>query len=586
MSLVINTNVASLNSQRQLMNSGGALDKATERLSSGQRINSAKDDAAGLAISNRMTSQVRGLDQAIRNANDGISLIQTAEGALQEVTNILQRMRELSIQSANGIYSDADRSQLNAETKQLKSELDRIATSTSFNGQTLLDGSLGKTDLQVGSEANQTIGITVPSFRTDKLGGASGDITGQATTIADLNALTAGTWTVNDTSIGDLSAAVTVNDAIKVINNSLDGKGALASASVEFKAASVGTGVLVAGTDVLTIDVKDGDGNTQTYQLTGTNSMDELIKKINAETGIEAKLSDSGRLVLDKQGAESITVTDVSTNNAASGFGAGPTTGTFSLVISDTSVGKNGVKIETDPAGGTDALLQAAGLDPQSDTKDLQGISLAAAAGTSNDGDIIINGVAIKAVTFTGVPATDAAAVIKQINLQSNETGVVASYGTWLDGAATAATDAIQLTSVSGADISIKYGTNATPATVLDQFGLLERNAADGTGSINNIDISTAAGAQKAIGVIDKAIDQVSSTRSQMGAINNRLEFTINNLANVSEKTSAARSRIVDADFAAETAAMSRAQVLQQAATAMLAQSNARPQQVLSLLKG
>src|SRR5690554_4842792 len=155
MSLVINTNVASLNSQRQLMQSGNALDQATERLSSGQRINSAKDDAAGLAISNRMTSQVRGLDQAIRNANDGISMIQTAEGALQETTNILQRMRELSVQSANGIYTDGDRETLNAEVEQLREELNRIAAETSFNGQKLLDGALGQVDLQVGDQSRQ-----------------------------------------------------------------------------------------------------------------------------------------------------------------------------------------------------------------------------------------------------------------------------------------------------------------------------------------------------------------------------------------------------------------------------------------------
>src|SRR5690606_26860630 len=157
MSLVINTNVASLNSQRQLMNSGQALDRATERLSSGNRINSAKDDAAGLAISNRMTSQVRGLDQAIRNANDGVSLIQLAEGALQETTNILQRMRELAVQSANGIYTSGDRSTLNAEVQQLKAELDRISQTTSFNGLNILDGTVGKTSLQVGASSNQTI---------------------------------------------------------------------------------------------------------------------------------------------------------------------------------------------------------------------------------------------------------------------------------------------------------------------------------------------------------------------------------------------------------------------------------------------
>ena len=166
MALVINSNIASINAQRQLMNSGNALDRATERLSSGNRINSAKDDAAGLAIGNRMTSQVRGLDQAVRNANDGVSMIQTAEGALQESTNILQRMRELAVQSANGIYNDADRRTLNAEVQQLKSELDRISETTSFNGRSLLDGSLGTTALQVGSQANQTLDVSIGSFST------------------------------------------------------------------------------------------------------------------------------------------------------------------------------------------------------------------------------------------------------------------------------------------------------------------------------------------------------------------------------------------------------------------------------------
>ena len=161
MALVINSNIASINAQRQLSSSGMALDRATERLSSGNRINSAKDDAAGLAIGNRMTSQIRGLDQAVRNANDGVSMIQTAEGALQESTNILQRMRELSVQSANGIYNDSDRQTLNAEVQQLKTELDRIATTTSFNGRSLLDGSLGTTKLQVGALSNQTIDVKI-----------------------------------------------------------------------------------------------------------------------------------------------------------------------------------------------------------------------------------------------------------------------------------------------------------------------------------------------------------------------------------------------------------------------------------------
>src|SRR5690554_3702936 len=164
MAMVINSNIMSLNAQNQLTKSQNDLNTSMERLASGKRINSAADDAAGLAIANRMTSQVRGLDQAVRNANDGISLIQTAEGALEESTNILQRMRELSIQSANGTYSEGNRSTLNAEVKQLTAELNRISETTSFNGQKILDGSLGKTSLQVGSEANETISFQIQAM--------------------------------------------------------------------------------------------------------------------------------------------------------------------------------------------------------------------------------------------------------------------------------------------------------------------------------------------------------------------------------------------------------------------------------------
>jgi len=194
-----------------------------------------------------------------------------------------------------------------------------------------------------------------------------------------------------------------------------------------------------------------------------------------------------------------------------------------------------------------------------------------------NKGDLIINGVEIKAITLTAVAADNAAELIQRLNEQSAETGVVAFAGT--------EATAIALRSVSGDAISIKAGANTTAALVLARTGLKERNASEGVGSVASVDVSTAAGAQKAIGIIDKAIDQVSSTRADLGAINNRLDFTVSNLANISEKTSAARSRINDADFAAETANLSRSQVLQQAATAMLAQSNARPQQVLSLLR-
>jgi flagellin len=580
MSLVINTNISSLNSQRQLNGSGMALDRATERLSSGQRINSAKDDAAGLAISNRMTSQIRGLDQAIRNANDGVSLIQTAEGALQESTNILQRMRELAVQSSNGIYSDADRATLNAESKQLKSELDRIAKTTSFNNKNLLDGSLGTTKLQVGIQAGQSIDLKVGNFTSNSLGGSSADIIGEAAVngVADLSALIATTWTINDVAIRTLATGTTLNDKLKLINADLDGKGAVASARTEIVGKSVGTGILLAGTSQLTIAVVDGDGLAQSYIITGTNNMAELVAKINSDTSVEAKLNDKGRLVLSQAGVTSIVTTDTSTNDAGSGI-TDVTDGTrnFSMVFTDLSSDRRGVKIEAG-AGGTVVMSTNLGIDFSDDNKNIQGkVVAAAAAATTTLGDININGVAIKAITLVAVAATDAAEIIKRLNEQSNETGVIAFAGT--------VASSIALRSVSGSEISIKYGDTAVAATNMLRFGLQERNASDGSGTVTSIDISTLAGAQKAIGILDKAIDQVNTQRSDLGAVNNRLDFTVSNLSNVSEKTSSARSRITDADFATETANLSRSQVLQQAATAMLAQANARPQQILSLLR-
>jgi flagellin len=587
MALIINTNVASMNAQRQLGGAGMALDRATERLSSGQRVNSAKDDAAGLAIANRMTSQVRGLDQAVRNANDGVSLVQTAEGALQESTNILQRMRELAVQSSNGIYTDADRKTLNAETKQLKSELDRIAGSTSFNGKNLLDGSFGTTKLQVGSLSGESIDLKVGNFKTGSMGGSSTDIVGAKTTIAALNNLVAGKWTINDTAMSTLATATTVNKVVASLNADLTGKGAVASAGVELKATTTGTGVLKTGTDTLTLATKDGDGNTQTHILSGTANMNELVTKINKEVpGISAKLDDNNRLVLTADGAESITVTE-----STAGFTGLPASGTFSLKFTDTSSDKSGVKIEAGVVAGTtvagaDALVVAAGLDVSDDNKNLQGIAVTnATAGTSADGDLILNGVALKGTVFTATLTTNVLAVIKSINDQSAQTGVVASAGTSTDGSAAANVTKISLHSVSGQPISIKYGANATAATVLANYGFQERNATEGSGSVSSVDLSTQAGAQKAIGILDKAIDQVSTQRADLGAINNRLDFTVSNLSNISEKTTAARSRIIDADFAVETANLSRSTVLQQAASAMLAQANQRPQNVLSLLR-
>ncbi len=232
MALTINTNVASLNAQRNLGKSQSALNKSMERLSSGLRINSAKDDAAGLAISDRMTSQIRGLNQASRNANDGISLAQTAEGALQESTNILQRMRELAVQSANDTNSTSDRSSLNEEVVQLQAELDRIASTTTFNGRNVIDGSMTDATFQVGANAgaDQTISFSIDSAKAADLGSETDYVeqvdaiasTGTFLTDLDLSAVTAGlagddiTFELTDAGTGGATAVTVTGNAISV----------------------------------------------------------------------------------------------------------------------------------------------------------------------------------------------------------------------------------------------------------------------------------------------------------------------------------------------------------------------------------
>ena len=581
MPLVINTNVSSLNSQRQLVRSGHDLDQAMERLSSGKRVNNAADDAAGLAIANRMTSQILGLNQAIRNANDGVSLIQTAEGALDETTNILQRIRELSIQSANGIYSDADRGTLDAEVQQLKSELDRIAESTTFNGQALLDGSLDKVTLQVGSNEEDIVPLEIAGFSSASIGGSSGDIVGSPSSLAALNALTGAAGTtliVNDTnitSLADAAAGTTLNDKLSTINALLDGRGAEAAALINIEAASTGSGVLRAGTDTLTLAVVDGDGNPQSYVLTDTGSLSELVSKINSDTSIDAQIIDE-KMVLAQDGATSITVTD-STSGSASGLADGATN--FSVVFNDTSVDRNGVKIEGDNAAAA-GLINAAGLVVNDDEGNLQGAALPAVPTASAEGDLIINGVPVGAIPVDATPtgAEKADEAIRQINLVSEQTGVVAFAGD--------IANSVGLRSTDGSEISIEAGNGLTSAALLTAVGFIERNAATGSGSVASIRIDTADGAQRALSIVDVALEQINAVRADLGAVNNRLEFTMSNLSNVVENTSAARSRIMDADFAAESAALSRAQVLQQASQAMLAQANARPQQVLQLLQG
>ena len=384
---VINTNVMSLNAQRNLSTSGGALATALQRLSSGLRINSAKDDAAGLAIAERFTTQIRGLNQAARNANDGISLAQTGEGALAEITNNLQRIRELAVQSANSTNSVSDREALNQEVEQRLAEIERVASQTSFNGQKILDGSFGTAAFQVGANAGETISIGLnTSMKKDAIGQV---------------AVATGTVDVTDPDGDpDTDDFVSADAPLSIID------------------------------DDFTIAVGDGDA----VQLTGDyESVQELVDAINSKvSGASAWIDSDNHVVIAS--SEDLTIV------------------------------------------------------------------------TDNDAATLLAGVAD----------------------------------------ATVAADTDFLTAIS---------------------------------------VETAGDANNTIVRVDAALTSVSSLRSTLGAIQNRFESTITNLTTAAENLTASRSRIQDADFAQETAALTRAQILQQAGTAILAQANAVPQNVLSLLR-
>lgn len=402
MALTVNTNVASLNTQRNLNSSSNSLQTSLQRLSTGSRINSAKDDAAGLQIANRLTSQVNGLGVAVKNANDGISMAQAAEGALQQSTNILQRMRDLSLQAANGSNSDSERGALNSEVTQLKKELDRISNTTTFGGRQLLDGSFGVASFQVGSAANEIISVGI------------------------------------------------------------DGAGSESLSGTYYKTAFTGaTGTdIVAGKGTIELTLDDGSGTAVTKTV-----------------DVEFKDGDT----------------------------ADTATARIAAAINDANLG---VSVQKDAEG---------------------------------DWQVISKG--------NGKTGTDAA-------------NALTSIGAFTPG---------------DTDPGVTFALITAETDPVDDT--------DNANNVKGIDISNAAGAQSAVLVIDDAIKKIDAQRADLGAVQNRFENTIANLQNISENVSAARGRIEDTDFAAETANLTKNQILQQAGTAILAQANQLPQAVLSLLQ-
>lgn len=585
---VINTNVMSLNAQRNLTTSGSAMATAIQRLSSGLRINSAKDDAAGLAISDRMSTQISGLNQAVRNSNDGISLAQTTEGALQEVTNNLQRIRELAVQSANATNSDSDRAALDQEVQQRISEITRIAAQTSFNGRKVLDGSFGNAVFQVGANAGETISVGLDTnMKATAIGQVASTSSGSISALFNGGSLT---LAANDITIGGTSVAAGTYTSAAALATAIQTAG--------------GAG-FTAAVNATTGEIDMTNSNTTAKAVAGAKSSVLGVSNVTAGsaavTGVNASVAtttsqldytvaDSFQVTLDGGSAITVNLTGTYASTAAlatavqTGLRAGGdnnwtatyagsaltiayanTTTAHTVAISAGST--NG---EFDPVTSTNGVATAAAANGTGSTSGVKAMysNLVLAAGDFNV-KVGPNGTAVDlAGTYK-----NGQALADQIN-----TIVGGSFASFDSTAGT-------LKVASNSDFVVggtKVGTGAGNLG----FTAVNATVAGDTKSLNDANVKDVNAANDAILRVDGALTAVSTLRSTLGAIQNRFQSTINSLQAVSENLSASRSRILDTDFAAETANMTRAQILQQAGTAMVAQANSVPQNVLSLLRG
>lgn len=751
---VINTNIASINAQRNLTKSGEMLATSLQRLSSGLRINSAKDDAAGLAISTRFTSQIQGLSQASRNANDAISLAQVAEGALQEVTNLLQRSRELAIQSANGTNSSSDRAAIQDEVNQLKQELTRIATTTTFNGLNILNGELRNALFQVGAEANQTIGVTIRDTRATAIGSnqmttnnadglegatrkqlyigvmggtggaALGAEVGAAQANSANNGYSASNFTVSNVSSAGVTTtqtvAVAANDEANTIATNLsaltgvkargfnqvtvDNLASLnaatsitlngqviasgAAATVNTIATAInGNATLQAagiyavstGTEV-TITALDGR-DLNFANAAGTGVFDMVGLRGGAATTLVAAQTTTfgGRvdIELDERYSIASDVDSIIINGTATTAAVG--NGTITDKVNSTTTTTNNLNnnigaqnvtlvgsagsatVAVTAAQSADSIVTAVNAVSGSTGITAEARTTATLSGLSANGNVsftVYGDNAIGANVSATVTTSDLSALMNAINNVAGTTGITASLGTdnssvvlthqtgknivlqnfthsaAVDFAAPAVTpvSGTGSTLVAAVEQSITVTGNASTnsggtavklydggartnfdTTVVggeitflsaDSFNVasdISGSASTGTSlfsggantansstllDVGQIDVSIQSGANAAISIIDGALDQISQVRAELGAVQNRFGSTISNLANNVENLQAARSRIQDADFALETANMTKAQILQQAGISILAQANSLPQNVLALLKG
>lgn len=669
---IINTNIASINAQRNLNSSQSDNQTALQRLSSGLRINSAKDDAAGLAISTRFTSQTRGLSVAIRNAGDGVSLAQTAEGALGAMTDNLLRIRDLALQASNATNNSVDRSALNQEVQQLKEEIQRVSEQTNFNGTKLLDGTFSDVTFQIGANEGESVTFGIEGSTVDQLGSAQED---GITSDADNNPMAAGDLVINGIAVGASSgtddafssanqdaSAISKAAAINKVTDSTNVKAIVNETSTvgtAYTSATVNANITING---ITIDVSTG---ANLEDIANLENVANAINLSSGQTGVTAVFDGNpsvGIQLLAEDGRNIILADGGVATNAIGLATAGVYSGTFTLISNDGSPieldtttgnisnaglavgefsgsnsGAIGAQVGVNALATGDIVINGVPVGPSlasfdtasSANQDSSAISKAAAinkvsdrtgvtaevnktitnggtitAGTAQTGNVDINGVTINISYSASDSATDIQnSVISAVNNKAGQTGVSAeAFGTTFrliaedgrnidvsnlngitnSGLAVATTQSsITLISAGKIELSTISGNIQQTGFDVGTYGSSE----DGQ-LVQDIDISTVEGAIRALQSVDNALTTINLQRANLGAIQNRFESTISNQAITAENLTTANSRIRDADFAAETAELSRTQVLQSAGLSVLSQANSQPQQVLQLLQG
>ncbi len=594
---VINTNVGALTAQAAMSKNNANLESAIERLSTGLRINSAADDAAGSSISNKLESQVRGLNQAIRNASDGQAMIDTAEGAQKEVVNLLQRLRQLAVQSSNDTNSATDRIYLEKEADQILAEINRIGDQTRWNGMKLLDGTFDDIQLQVGHKRSEDIDLAIRNVKATSIG--TNRVEGTAFHVAGSTAtIDSQTYTI-DGHIGQGEVTVAAGASAATFASAVNGQ--TESTGVEASAVTKAEIVGLSGAGNIGFVIGNGT-NSATINTTAISSISDLTAlrdAINDKTGttnITANLknADSSRILLTHATGEDIVISGMLSTGVSMtmrSLGADETTTqalssgstTQGIVMGARAASAAGVLAtiaKTNTLSVVDASTHIGALVTVTSSGDDSGASVTI-TGTDLSGSALVE-------TLTGgatatVTTTKQFATVTSIAISASSAGNInAGYIAANDTAGGFFKGQVQFDSVKSFAVTSSSGTAITDdftggGTSADTSTLL---------NVGTVDLSTVANSEKAISIVDGALSMIDLSRAEQGAISNRLDNVVSNLTNVVLNTEASKSHITDADFASESSKLTKAQILAQASTSMLAQANASKQTVLALLQG